>query len=1193
MGWGDDTFADENGSETYIYAAGDGHDVIVDRFSYFRYDPGNDLDRLVLVDLVLADLEFSRVELSFSELGQPGNNALQIRLLSTNETIRVVDQFLDDLSGLEEIVLADGIVLGRAQIAALAYTYGTELDDTLFGSGTLVGRAGDDAISGWGEETRVLWSMGDGNDTLYGVGTLELRDVNSNGVRLLTDDTGTLWVQILATGEVITVQSYYDPEQEWVPPLFELRFASGQIWGAAEMLANVAWPTSDDADEVTGTDLANRILGRGGDDTLYGGLGDDTLDGGAGNDMLYGGDGDDLILLSEDGETLIDGGDGLDTVSAAQRLSGVVIDLSQGLAAGTPVTGVENVIGSRFADTLTGDDGANRLAGGAGNDTLYGGLGDDTLAGGRGADLLDGGAGRDVADYASSLSGVIVALDGTMGQGGDAAGDILIQIEDLIGSNYSDRLTGDGAANRIWAGNGSDTLFGGAGDDTLWGQAGADQISGGDGEDLLYGGDGRDTLLGGAGDDTLFGDRGADRLEGGEGSDTYVWQRGDGDDLIVDTGAAGDVDRLHLTDVTVDQVSLLRLGDRLHIAVHGGETIRIDQYFNGAGIEIIEFADGTELNRAQIADDVQEVFNLAPIAFNDTGRVSSVPQFQITAAELLANDFDYEGDALTLTEVSDAVGGTVEMDAEGNLSVSAFAGATEVSFRYRVSDGTSSTQALVSVAINAANAAPVVDIALPDRVMAEDRTFSFALPAGTFRDPDSDPLQISVIGPDWLSFDGTTFTAAPPANFNGRTEIEVIASDGELSVSDRFFLTVTPVNDAPTGAVTLTGAARQGATLRANTAGLADADGLGAFSYQWFAGGRAIAGATGDSLTLGQAQVGKPVTVQLRYTDGDGTRETVTSAPTAPIVNVNDAPTGSVSILGTPVSGRVLTGLSTLADADGLGPLRYQWFADGAAISGATSRSLLLSPDLVGQTIGLRVSYTDGQGTLESRSALATSPVVLGPILGTAAADVLAGTAGNDTIVGLAGNDVIRGLAGNDSLLGGGGKDRLLGGAGDDLLLGGGGNDRLRGGAGSDRLEGGAGRDLLDGGAGDDLLLGGGGNDRLRGGAGSDRLEGGKGKDVLDGGKGSDLLIGGAGADRFVFKKGYGADLVSDFSVRNGDMLLLDDALWSGNLSVAAVIDRFGTNVRGDAALAFGGGNVVVFDGVTDINSLSQSILLI
>ena len=89
-------------------------------------------------------------------------------------------------------------------------------------------------------------------------------------------------------------------------------------------------------------------------------------------------------------------------------------------------------------------------------------------------------------------------------------------------------------------------------------------------------------------------------------------------------------------------------------------------------------------------------------------------------------------------------------------------------------------------------------------------------------------------------------------------------------------------NSLSTGIVAVNGNATQGQTLTASNT-LADADGLGTFSYQWQENGVAIAGATGRTLVLGEAQVGKALSVIITYTDGAGNRESATSSVTSKV----------------------------------------------------------------------------------------------------------------------------------------------------------------------------------------------------------------------------------------------------------------------------------------------------------------------
>jgi hypothetical protein len=182
------------------------------------------------------------------------------------------------------------------------------------------------------------------------------------------------------------------------------------------------------------------------------------------------------------------------------------------------------------------------------------------------------------------------------------------------------------------------------------------------------------------------------------------------------------------------------------------------------------------------------------------------------------------------------------------------------------------------------------------------------------------------------------------------------------------------VNDDPTGSVTITGTATEDQELTAaNT--LADEDGLGTISYQWKRAGTAISGATSSTYTLTQSDVGTVITVTASYTDAQGTAESATSAATSAVANVNDDPTGSVTITGTATEDQELTAANTLADEDGLGTISYQWKRAGTAISGATSSTYTLTQSDVGTVITVTASYTDAQGTAESATSAATSAV--------------------------------------------------------------------------------------------------------------------------------------------------------------------------------------------------------------------------
>ncbi|MBA3756075.1 MAG: calcium-binding protein [Nitrosomonas sp.] len=220
---------------------------------------------------------------------------------------------------------------------------------------------------------------------------------------------------------------------------------------------------------------------------------------------------------------------------------------------------------------------------------LEGGEGNDALDGGGNSGGKFGGGSGDTASYAKATDAVIVDLFAGTATGG-AGDDTLINVENIIGSAFSDTLIGDFNANELYGGKGDDTLLGGDGDDILTGGLGndfldggkfgndtasysdatgavtvnlltgtatgaagkdtlfeienifgssyADTLTGGVNGNQLYGGAGNDSLSGGDGFDTLHGDAGDDSLNGGNGDDWL--DGGDGNDMLNGGAGGGD-----------------------------------------------------------------------------------------------------------------------------------------------------------------------------------------------------------------------------------------------------------------------------------------------------------------------------------------------------------------------------------------------------------------------------------------------------------------------------------------------------------------------------------------------------------------------------------------------------------------------------------------------------------------------------
>jgi Ca2+-binding RTX toxin-like protein len=228
-------------------------------------------------------------------------------------------------------------------------------------------------------------------------------------------------------------------------------------------------------DRLTGgAGWTSELHGGAGDDKLVAGPADARLEGGAGNDEITGGPGrDDALYASASAGVKVDL-----AVTGPQDTRGAGVDA---------IAGVEVLAGSRFADVLSGDarpnilqgdDGDDVLDGRAGDDGLYGERGSDLLRGGLGVAELDGGDGADTVAYDRAPSAVVIelGLPGTWQKGGGFGVQNLVDVENVIGSPYADRLTGSAGPNALDGGPGGDTIDGGDGTDRLAGGAGIDTI---------------------------------------------------------------------------------------------------------------------------------------------------------------------------------------------------------------------------------------------------------------------------------------------------------------------------------------------------------------------------------------------------------------------------------------------------------------------------------------------------------------------------------------------------------------------------------------------------------------------------------------------------------------------------------------------------------------------------------------------
>ena len=281
------------------------------------------------------------------------------------------------------------------------------------------------------------------------------------------------------------------------------------------------------------------------------------------------------------------------------------------------------------------------------------------------------------------------------------------------------------------------------------------------------------------------------------------------------------------------------------------------------------------------------------------------------------------------------------------------------------------------------------------------------LTADTSGIADADGLENATFSYQWIRNDGSTETDIQDATGSiytlvdadeGQTIKVKVSFTDDAGNEETLTSTATEAvaarpNTSATGRPTISGTVRVGEVLTADTTGIADADGLTnvSYSYQWVANDGTsdadIGGATGSTYTLTASEQGQTIRVRVSFTDDAGNETTLTSAATEAVAaRPNTSATGRPTISGPARVGETLTvDTSGIADADGLenATFSYQWVGnDGSAdtdITGATDTSYTLVADDVGQTIKVRVSFSDDAGNETTLTSTATEAVAARP----------------------------------------------------------------------------------------------------------------------------------------------------------------------------------------------------------------------
>ncbi len=530
-----------------------------------------------------------------------------------------------------------------------------DLLDGNAGDDTLIGDAGDDILMG-GQGKDILVGLG-GNDTIESDRDVEQADRNwkvNRAINAEADVTTYSRVYSFTASSIELAMVVGDDDvissgtgKDWV-------FAGG---------GNDFIDAGVDNDVIFGDAGNDTILGQAGDDAVLGDghhskldaslHGNDYLSGGSGNDLLAGAGGADYLNGGADRDMLIGDGEGV----PAQYQGDDFLDGDDG------------------DDQLFGGGGNDTLVGGSGNDELYGGAGNDSYIGVAAGDYINDLEGRNtivlaeigsanveadpmakrsnvLQDFAANSGNITSAnmlsdvtwlresgiLRITLGNGGmldlqDALYGMDAQIRFDHGSNSIDlkawasenlhegvvlnvSSVGSGSGGAIvqaYGGAAADFIQGSINSDILEGYGGDDYLMSNSGDDFIVGGSGHDVMLGQNGADTLQGGLGADRNTGGSGADTYLFNLGDGADIITSAfteDARGDEVRLG-EGITASDLHFFKLADGslLMRIADTQDSILFDQWFNtGANVAALRLADLSMIGANEMSALAMEVY---------------------------------------------------------------------------------------------------------------------------------------------------------------------------------------------------------------------------------------------------------------------------------------------------------------------------------------------------------------------------------------------------------------------------------------------------------------------------------------------------------------------------------------------------------------------------------------------------------
>ncbi|WP_340110134.1 Ig-like domain-containing protein, partial [Pikeienuella sp. HZG-20] len=541
-------------------------------------------------------------------------------------------------------------------------------------------------------------------------------------------------------------------------------------------------------------------------------------------------------------------------------------------------------------------------------DDLKGGNGDDTLVGTGDPDSISGGNGNDLI-FGYGADGVPPDIDPDGG-----------------GENDNDKIKAGNGDDTVYAGGGNDEIKAGNGDDTVHAGGGNDDVEAGNGDDVVFAGAGNDEIKAGNGDDTVHAGGGNDEIKAGNGDDRI--DGGSGDDFI-DGGNGFDTAALQGT-FDEYEFSFEKHGKSwIFDGPSGRDTLK--------SVEAVEFEDGYTL--------LLDGTNNTPYAVGDAITTDEDSATLVGSAALLANDIDFEGDALRVASVGPAAFGqvTASLNPDGSIASVAYApngqfeslaaGETATdTFGYTVADGNGGTDtATATVTITGVNDGPN---AVADMGAASEDGPAISIDlTGNDSDPDaSDDLEVigldttGALGAVLINPDGEGVTYDPNGQFESLAAGETAADTFSYTVADgnggtdtaTATVTITGVNDGPNAVADMGAASEDGPAISIDLTGN-DSDPDASDDLEVIgldttgALGAVLINPDGEGVTYdpnGQFEslaAGETAADTFSYTVADGNGGTDTATATVTITGVNDGPnavadTGAASEDGPAIS---------------------------------------------------------------------------------------------------------------------------------------------------------------------------------------------------------------------------------------------------------------------------------------------------